>query len=167
MKHFYWLTEGAIGGRTGPNTHHWDPAEFRANGFSAILSVNGGDAVDPERITEAGLAYANIPMSANAPVQTGDLEFCLDQIPRAMDFISTQIQKGPVLVHCRSGKDRTGMVLAAYLIRFENYTATEAMRKVLEVRPIAFTAEGWMDFGFEVLSGFEDQWRRQSDCPGS
>lgn len=58
---------------------------------------------------------------------------------------------GPVLVHCRSGKDRTGMVLAAYLIEIEGYGVKRAMEEVLAVRPIAFSAEGWMEFGLEVL----------------
>ncbi len=67
---------------------------------------------------------------------------------------------GPVLVHCRSGKDRTGMVLAAYLIEFEGCNEKEAMEKVTAVRPIAFSAAGWMEFGLEVLGLFktDGQW---------
>ena len=37
MKHIYWLKEGAIAGRTGPNTDNRDLKEIKSNGFSAIL----------------------------------------------------------------------------------------------------------------------------------
>jgi len=64
---------------------------------------------------------------------------------------------GPVLIHCRSGKDRTGMVLAAYLIEFEGYDVEKAMEEVIAVRPIAFSAEGWMEFALEVLNLYQAQ----------
>jgi len=43
------------------------------------------------------------------------------------------------------------MVLAAYLIEFEGYNIKDAVDKVIAVRPIAFSAEGWMEFAREVL----------------
>jgi hypothetical protein len=43
------------------------------------------------------------------------------------------------------------MVLAAYLIEIEGYDVKQAMEEVLAIRPIAFSAEGWMEFGLEVL----------------
>ena len=83
-----------------------------------------------------------------------------------MAFISNNLKNGPVLIHCRSGKDRTGMVLATYLIEFEGYGAKDAMDEVLEVRPIAFSAEGWMEFGLDVLSLYERRNKRmQSVTP--
>ena len=46
------------------------------------------------------------------------------------------------------------MVMAAYLMEFEGYDAKTAMDQVLDVRPIAFTAEGWKEFGLDVLGHF-------------
>jgi len=40
-----------------------------------------------------------------------------------------------VLVHCAAGIGRTGAVLAAYLIRTENLSATEAIFRVRSQRP--------------------------------
>ncbi len=77
-----------------------------------------------------------------------------------MEFIRENMMNGPVLIHCRSGKDRTGMVLAAYLIEFEGCSEKEAMEKVTAVRPIAFSAEGWKEFGLEVLSLFKTHSQR-------
>ena len=152
MKHVFWLRKGKIAGRSGPNSAMWDLVELKANGIAAILSVNNGEAVNETVLSNLGIAYSNIPMSPNAPVRDGDKEFCLENIPKAMDFIRENLMAGPVLIHCRSGKDRTGMVMAAYLIEFEGYNPREAMDKVIAVRSIAFSAEGWMEFGLDVLS---------------
>ncbi len=154
MEHVFWLKEGVIAGRTGPDTNGWNLEEFKAHGFSAILSVNNAEGVHETMISKLGMGYSNIPMSPNAPVREGDKEFCLENIPKAMYFIRDHLSTGPVLVHCRSGKDRTGMVLAAYLVSFEGYGVREAMDKVLSVRPIAFSAEGWVEFGHDVLTQY-------------
>ena len=152
MEHVFWLRKGKIAGRSGPNTDMWDLAELKANGIAAILSVNNGEAVHEQMLSNLDIPYSNIPMSSNAPVRGGDKELCLENIPKAMNFIRNSLLNGPVLIHCRSGKDRTGMVMAAYLIKFEGCDAKDAMDKVIAVRPIAFSAEGWMEFGLEVLS---------------
>ena len=152
MEHVFWLRKGKIAGRSGPNTIMWDLDELKASGIAAILSVNNGEAVHESILSNLGIAYSNIPMSSNAPAKDGDKELCLENIPKAMNFIRDNLLIGPVLIHCRSGKDRTGMVMAAYLIEFEGYNPREAMDKVIAVRPIAFSAEGWMEFGLDVLS---------------
>ena len=155
MEHVYWLRDGKVAGRSGPNHNPWDLEELKSNGFAAILSVNHGDDVHESLLHSLGIEYAAIPMSSNAPIREGDREFCLQNLPRAMSFIRENLPCGPVLVHCRSGKDRTGMVLAAYLIEFEGFGVREAMNQVLEVRPIAYSAEGWREFALEVLSHYE------------
>ena len=50
--------------------------------------------------------------------------------------------------------------MAAYLIKFEGYNAKEAMDEVISVRPIAFSAEGWMDFGLDVLKHYQTHNKR-------
>jgi len=155
MEFIYWLREGSIAGRCGPDTNPWSLQVISDYGFSAILSVNDGEAVHESLIKDLQMDYANIPMSANIPAREGDKELCLRNLPGAMEFIGRNLAKGPVLVHCRSGKDRTGMVLAAYLIKFEGYKAKTAMDEVIGVNPIAFSAEGWLDFGLDVLSEYK------------
>ena len=157
MKHIYWLREHRIAGRCGPDLKPWSLAEIGNSGFAAILSVNDGEGVRESRIKELQMEYDNIPLSANIPPRKGDRELCLSNLPAAMDFIGRNLDKGPVLIHCRSGKDRTGMTLAAYLITFEGYDARTAMAEVIDINPIAFSAEGWLDFGLEVLTEFSRQ----------
>lgn len=157
MKHIFWLRKRKIAGRSGPNLDVWDLNEIKANGITSILSVNNGEAVHESLLSSLGIAYANVPMSPNIPPRGGDKELCLKNLPRAMKFIRENLVNGPVLIHCRSGKDRTGMAMAAYLIELEGYDAKRAMDEVIAVRPIAFSAEGWIDFGLEVLSLYQAQ----------
>lgn len=157
MNKLFWLRKNLLAGRTGPNLDSWDVSEFKESGFSAILSVNDGEMVHESLIKAVGLEYANIPMSSNAPVRAGDKDYCLRNLPKAMSFIGKNLVKGPVLIHCRSGKDRTGMVLAACLIALESMNAEDAINEILSVRDIAFSAEGWVDFGLDVLNTFYAQ----------
>ncbi len=152
MEHVFWLRKGKIAGRSGPNSNIWDLNEIEASGIASILSVNNGEAVHESMLSNLGMTYSNIPMSSNAPARDGDKELCLNNLPKALEFIRENLINGPVLIHCRSGKDRTGMVMAAYLIEFERYNVKKAMEEVIAVRPIAFSAEGWKEFGLEVLS---------------
>ena len=154
MQHVFWLRRGKIAGRSGPDCNNWDLNEIGAAGFTAILSVNNGEAVHEILLSGLGINYSKVPMSANIPPADGDREFCLGNLPLAMKFIRNNIENGPVLIHCHSGKDRTGMVMAAYLIEFENFSVEAAMEEVISVRPVAFSAEGWMEFGREVLEDF-------------
>lgn len=154
MKHVFWLIESKIAGRSGPNLDAWNLAELKEQGIAAILSVNFAELVDSAEMDKVGIKHDNIPMSPNAPVQAGDKETCLANLPKAMDFIAANKALGRILIHCRSGKDRTGLVMAAYLIQFEGMTAQEAMDQVLNVRTIAFSAEGWIPFALDVLESF-------------
>jgi len=163
MEHVFWLRKGKIAGRSGPNTVMWDLNEIKTNGITAILSVNNGDEVHETMLSNLGITYSNIPMSSNAPARKGDKELCLHNLPKAMDFIRGNLMNGPVLIHCRSGKDRTGMVMAAYLIEFERYDAKKSMEEVMAVRPIAFSAEGWMEFGLDVLNHYKTLNQRSSN----
>lgn len=154
MKQIFWLRPNLIAGRSGPNRDQWRLAEFQQAGFSGILSVNYGEDVHETLLASLGLDYANIPMSSDAPPIIGDKAKCLQNLPKAMIFIETCLKQGPVMVHCRSGKDRTGLVLAAYLMAYEGLSSSQAIAEVLRVRPIAFSAEGWIDFAGEVLQDF-------------
>jgi len=155
MQHVFWLRKGKIAGRSGPNSNIWDLNEIKSNGIASILSVNNGEAVHESILSNLGMPYSNIPMSSNAPPGDGDMELCLNNLPMVLEFIRENLMNGPVLIHCRSGKDRTGMVMAAYLIEFEKYNVKKAMEEVIAVRPIAFSAEGWKEFGLEVLSLYQ------------
>jgi protein-tyrosine phosphatase len=152
MQHVFWLIPGKLAGRPGPNQEPWNAGNLKQGGIGAVLSVNGGQLVNPEDFQPHGMPYARIPFSDKAPPMPGDLEICLEALPRAHTFVSQQIQAGKaVMVHCRSGKDRTCLLLAYYLIRTTGVSVDEAIEQVRLVRPIALSAEGWDEFAREVL----------------
>jgi protein-tyrosine phosphatase len=153
MRNVFWLRDGVIGGRCGPNRDAWDAAVLYAGGVRAVLSVNDGELVYPQDLSKAGIEYSCVPLSDAAPPRLGDLETCLDALPRALSFAVGMIEcRGNVLVHCSSGKDRTGLFLSYYLCKMEGLEPGEAIQEVRRVRPIAFTAEGWEAFARQVLA---------------
>ena len=153
MRHVFWLKPGILAGRPGPDREAWDLAELRQSGFGAVLSVNDGLLCHPEDFALSGIEYQCLPLSPNAPPQPGDAELCRQNLPEAFDFVARMAESGKAtLVHCSSGKDRTGLFMAYYLVRTRKISPTDAVKEVKRVRPIAFSALGWEQFAQEVLS---------------
>ncbi len=152
MKHVFWLIENEICGRPGPNLQPWRPEEFAAAGIGAILSVNSAESVYEDELSPHNISHQCVPLAANAPPEPGELELCLERLPQAYQYARTQVEAGKaVLVHCRQGKDRTGLFMAYYLMQRDNLSVDQAIAQVKEVRPIAMSATGWDLFVPEVL----------------
>jgi protein-tyrosine phosphatase len=152
MNHVFWLVPGVLAGRSGPNRDPWDAQDLRAGGIGAILSVNDGGACHPEDFAALGMSYRCIPLSDNEPPRDGDMEHCLVALPEAYDYVRGELdEQRAVLVHCRSGKDRTGLFMCYFLIRESGMSIDDAIAEVRRVRPIALSAEGWQDLAVAVL----------------
>ena len=152
MKHIFWLIEGQLCGRSGPNHEPWDANELKNAGVGAVLSVNHAESVYADDFSAADMPYRCIPLAANAPPREGDLELCMARLPMAYDYALNQIESGnSVLVHCRQGKDRTGLFMAYFLRQQLGLSTEDAIERVKAVRPIALTAAGWQQFAVEVL----------------
>jgi protein-tyrosine phosphatase len=153
MNDVFWLLPGVLAGRAGPNREPWRISDFRDAGIRAVLYVNDGELCHPDELAVADIAYRCIPLSANAPPRVGDRDHCEAILPEAYAFVTSNLKLGSAtLVHCSSGKDRTALFMAHYLVRSRPYSPAEAVAKVKAVRPIAFTAEGWEPFALEVLA---------------
>ena len=152
MKHIFWLIEDQLCGRSGPNHEPWVAGELQAAGVGAVLSVNNAESVYADDFSAVNMPYRCIPLAANAPPREGDLELCLERLPVAYEYALNQIESGnPVLVHCRHGKDRTGLFMAYFLRQQLGLSTTDSIERVKTVRPIALTATGWEQFAIVVL----------------
>lgn len=153
MEHVYWVVENALAGRPGPHNIPWDPLQLRAHGIGGVISLDG--PVHVPSLRQAGLAH----LAAYQPMVFLDSEQLrsrfASEIPPIIDFIDEVRQGGEaVLVHCYHGRDRTGAVLACYLVARAGLRAAEAVRKVRDAHPLAMIADGYE----EAVATFAAQW---------
>jgi len=153
MREVFWLIPDRVAGRPGPDRVPWDLAAMREAGIGAVLSVNDGLLCHPEDFAAVGIHYACIPLSENAPPQPGDDALCLRALPQAHAFVREQLRNDRrTVVHCSSGKDRTGLYLAYHWMQEAGASAEAAIAHVRRIRPIAFTAWGWDEHALHVLA---------------
>jgi atypical dual specificity phosphatase len=144
MRGFYWLIEGALAGCPRPGggvamrggapideealtALDADLAWLREQGIGAVLSMTE-TPLAPDALARHGLASLHVPvddLTAPSP----------EQFDYALRFIDWQrVQGRPVVVHCKMGQGRTGVVLAAYLVRL-GATPAQSLAQVRAVCP--------------------------------
>lgn len=101
-------------------------AQPRKHGFEALAKIGIQIVVDlrgdrdgeRKKVTSLGMQYVPMHWQCSFPKDRIFAEFL------------TLIQKNPgkkIFVHCRVGDDRTGMMIAAYRMAYEGWTAKQAM----------------------------------------
>jgi protein tyrosine/serine phosphatase len=114
--------------------------ELGAMGVKVDLDLREkGDATEVERkeAEKLGIKYVNVPMKPfSAP--TGD------EMERAL-LLLIENKLGPVFVHCRRGKDRTGTVIACYRIRHDGWSNRDALAEARK-HGMSFTERGMQSF---------------------
>lgn len=96
-------------------------------GVNVIIDVHANDKHEKEEVESLGMKYVAIPWHCPWPHDEVFAKF--------LNVVHEN--KGKILfVHCRLGDDRTGMMVAAYRIAEEGWTADEAMN---EMRSFGFT----------------------------
>jgi protein-tyrosine phosphatase len=146
----YTVEPGLLYGRPGPNRARWNLQHLKRQGLIAVVSLVRID--DPKEVAQAGLKHYCIPFEErlHLPYKSANgfvLEICdrFDQILKAH-----LPRKEPILVHCNSGKDRTGLLLAYYLITRRGLSARRALKAVRKQKPDALTASGYEDLLFAL-----------------
>jgi protein-tyrosine phosphatase len=152
MEHVFWLIEGRLAGRPGPDREPWDLEDLRSLGIDALLTLNEGEGFEASEAAARGLHYHCARLPPNAPPLEGDEEICLAALPAAYDFVHDQHASGrAVLAHCTAGKDRTGLFMTYFLIREYGIGIDAAIERVRAVRPEAISAPGWDELARRVL----------------
>jgi protein-tyrosine phosphatase len=138
------VIDGELGGRPGPECVPWNLRELRDEGVGAIVSLD--DGVDEEEIRAAGILH--LPAYRPMVLLETERDHCefLDSMPEIAAFIDQcrREQRG-VLVHCHYGCDRTGAVLACYLVAREGLDPFDAYQHVKSRNPDAFGAAGYAE----------------------
>jgi len=113
---------------------------IRTRGLASVLNLRGGSAADPWYTDEvrltgaAGVDFYDFPMSATRRPSRAELLVLLDVFGRC---------RYPLLIHCKSGADRTGLATALYLMAVKSVAPERALG--------AFT----LDYGHVPLGGPE------------
>lgn len=142
VRYVYWVIDGLLAGRPGPVEVPWDPGQFAAAGLQAIVSLNS--QADPEAIASAGLRHHSLPLPPILPMTGALQDMILHRLEEVLATVHAEMSAGqPTLVHCHAGKDRTGLALTAYLVRYHGLDVEEAIERVRSANPIAMSAPGY------------------------
>lgn len=148
MRYVYWVLPGMLAGRPGPDCDPWDLNELWQAGFRAIVTLDSR-SVDPGALRRIGfvhLRHKEVDLPAIVLRTFAAQRRFADEVGALLPFIHEQVTAGrPTLVHCWAGRDRTGAVLACYLVRYEGLTADQAIAQVRTARPDAMAAPGYTD----------------------
>jgi len=102
-----------------PTPEGWE--QLQKLGIRTVINLTS-TRNDPEALKGANLIGYEIPMSAWQPPTQGEVIQFLQ--------IVTDGNRTPVLVHCRRGADRTGVMCAVYRIAVQGWSKDEAIAEM-------------------------------------
>jgi len=128
---FSWLIEEKLAGSGMPTS--FDELEWILNqGVKSIVTMT--ENALPENWTKE-IGYLHVP----TPDYTAPE---VDRIDTTVDFIHKKISENQaVMVHCAAGMGRAGTILACYLVKYQKYSAQDAIKKVRKERPGSIQSE--------------------------
>lgn len=102
--------------------------EMLDEGITGIINMRETHH-DDVKMGVGGEHHLHLATRDNTPVP-------IDYLQQAADFIAEEKkQGGKVYVHCGVGVGRAPSAVAAYLIKYENMSSTEAIKTIRAVRP--------------------------------
>lgn len=138
-----------------------DARELLKHGVKTVLSTIEGfefsESVAGSPLTCTDLREINITQQHLPTTDFDPLSH--EELWVAADTIQAGLEKGNVYVHCKAGRGRSAMAIAAYLILHEKKSATEAIEHLKQYRPVMtlkkekekFKALQQLEAGREVL----------------
>lgn len=113
LENFYKIDD-AVYRSAQPGSEHME--DFQSLGITDILNLRYYHS-DADDMKESDFTLHRVKMSAGNVTETHIID--------ALTIIKNR--KGPILVHCWHGSDRTGTVIAAYRIIFNHWTKSQAL----------------------------------------
>ncbi len=95
---------------------------LKSAGVRTVISLRSFHS-DRDEIGDAGLTYEHIYMKAWHPEEEEAVRFLQ---------IVTNPGRGPVLVHCQHGADRTGTMCALYRIAVQGWSKEDALKEMTQ-----------------------------------
>jgi len=109
-------------------------AQPSAEGFCALQDMGVMSVLslrqtmdDGPLAQETDLALFRVPMKSRYVAEKNGA-----RVVQAMRDLNAGLQRGPVLVHCRHGADRTGLICALWRILQEDWSRQSAIDEVIE-----------------------------------
>lgn len=96
-------------------------------GIKVVVDTHANDVSEEKTVKSLGMEYVAIPWHCPWP---------RDEVFAKFLKVLQESKEKKVFVHCRLGDDRTGMMVAAYRMADEDWTADEAMN---EMKTFGFT----------------------------
>ncbi|MGH9775675.1 MAG: protein tyrosine phosphatase family protein [Candidatus Acidiferrales bacterium] len=90
-------------------------------GIQIVVDLRPGARSEKSIVEEAGLEYVSIPWTCRHPSD--------DRVAEFLELLRDNPGK-KIFVHCYTGIDRTGMMIAAYRMAEQGWTAAEARREM-------------------------------------
>ena len=100
-------------------------AALKAIGVDTVVRLSNADdggADEEQDVAAAGMRYVSIPMTTVRPPTD-------DQTRRFLSLLRDNPQS-TIFVHCKSGADRTGVMVALARITFDHWTVDQAMAEM-------------------------------------
>ncbi|MGK5085996.1 dual specificity protein phosphatase [Bdellovibrionota bacterium FG-2] len=130
MKHLSWILKDQLATRPGPRVAPWDLAQLKEKaGITAVFSMSDEGAAPG--VTYAGLRHHTNYISDQPLYNAKERLALIAQIGPSVEALHREILRGGrAFVHCYIGRDRSGFLAAAYLIKQCGHTASEALKKM-------------------------------------
>lgn len=130
---------------------------YRTNGIKTIINLRNDDSVGPsdQRAQADGFLHIHIPLNADS--NHAQYLQAMEQFLSIVHNPSMQ----PVLVHCRYGKDRTGLAVALYRVFYQGYSPQEAFAEWREIGLSDEWGKGIQDFFWQAIQ--HRQWFENFD----
>ena len=94
--------------------------------IKTLLDLRDGKSIvewEKRTAEQLGINFISIPMDAGK-------EQSVEKIEQILNII-TDKSRQPIYVHCHAGKDRTGLIFAAYRIKYDHWGIEDAYKEML------------------------------------